>query len=64
MAKYTTSELIIYLDRIEGTRDNYGDANTMEHEPEMMEIKKRLLELDITKEGLIKFFGKGEVKFE
>lgn len=48
--KYTTSELIIYLDRIEGQRDIYGDADVIAHEPEMMEIKKRLIELDILKE--------------
>ena len=48
--KYTTSELIIYLDRTEGARDIYGDGDSKAHEPEMMEIKKRLLELDIIKD--------------
>ena len=48
--EYTTNELIIYLDNIEGPRDIYGDADTIAHEPEIMEIKKRLMELDILKE--------------
>ena len=50
MDKFTTTELIIYLDRIEGPQDIYGDGDSKAHEPETMEIKKRLIELDILKE--------------
>ena len=43
-SKYTTFELIIYLDNMEGARDIYGDGDSRAHEPEMMEIKSRLLD--------------------
>ena len=49
-SKYTTFELIIYLDNMEGARDIYGDGDSRAHEPEMMEIKSRLLELEKIKE--------------
>lgn len=49
--KYTTSKLIIYLDRIEGSRDSFGDEDIIAHKPEIMEIKSRLLELEKIKEN-------------
>lgn len=62
MAKYKTSELIEYISEL--LSFHRTNVNSREKNNKLEEIKNRLLELDKTKEDLIKFFGRGEVKFE